>query len=204
VTERPEPTATGPSARLFVALPVPAEVRDGLEDVAEGLRERAPELRFTRPDGWHVTLAFLGTVGAERIDEVGRVVSEVALASPAIDLHLAGPGRFGNRALWVGIDDTPSGAVAELGQRLQVAIAAAGSPVQEQDVRPHLTLARGGRGRPVRARYLDDLAELLETAADPGGAPARAWVADEVQVWRSELGRGPARYHVVARAPLSR
>jgi RNA 2',3'-cyclic 3'-phosphodiesterase len=185
------------SARLFVALPVPPEVRQGLERVQERLRGRADDLRFTRPEGWHVTLAFLGDVAGERVDEVGRVVDGVAAGHGPIPLTLAGPGRFGNRVLWIAVEDEPAGTVAALGERLQVAIAAAGLPVQEQPVRPHLTLARGGRGRPVRERYLDDLAEELDAATLPD-----SWVAEEAQVWRSELGRGPARYHVVSRTLL--
>jgi RNA 2',3'-cyclic 3'-phosphodiesterase len=203
------------SARLFVALPVPPAVRRGLEQVRARLRERTPDLRFTRPEGWHVTLAFLGSVPAARIDEVGVVVrAGVADAAGVIGLRVAGPGRFGRHVLWVGVADDPPGAVAALGDRLQAAIAAAGLPVQRQEVRPHLTLARGGRGRPVRARHLDDLAEALDAVVGSGDAAVRvggtgsgeaagaAWLADEVQVWRSELGRGPARYHLVTRVPL--
>jgi RNA 2',3'-cyclic 3'-phosphodiesterase len=184
-------------ARLFVALPVPPDVRRGLERVQERLRGRADDLRFTRPEGWHVTLAFLGDVAGERIEEVGRVVDEVATGHGSIPLVLAGPGRFGSKVLWVAVADEPAGTVAALGERLQVAIAAAGLPVQQQPVRPHLTLARGGRGRPVRDRYLDDLAEDLAAVRFPAG-----WVADEAQVWRSELGRGPARYDVVSSTSL--
>jgi RNA 2',3'-cyclic 3'-phosphodiesterase len=232
VTGPVAPEGTGGPARLFVALPVPATVRRGLEQVREHLRERAPDLRFTRPEGWHVTLAFLGSVPAASIDEVGRVV-RVAVEEAAahhgapgahptagagdggrssgavgpIGLRLAGPGRFGRHVLWVAVEDDPPGAVAELGKGIQAAIAAAELPVQRQDVHPHLTLARGGRGRPVRQRHLDDLAGELAAAAGRGGDDRDdgddvAWVADEVQVWRSELGRGPARYHVVTSVPL--
>jgi RNA 2',3'-cyclic 3'-phosphodiesterase len=237
VTAPATPKGSAGSARLFVALPVPATVRRGLERVRERLLERDPDLRFTRPEGWHVTLAFLGSVPAARMDEVGRVVrAAVADASAGaeacagaeagagmeagaggggagsgtsagvgpIGLRLAGPGRFGRHVLWVGMDDDPPGAVAALGDRLQAAIAAAELPVQRQDVRPHLTLARGGRGRPVRTRHLDDLAEALDAVVGSGSGDGDdvGWVADEVQVWRSELGRGPARYHLITDVPL--
>jgi RNA 2',3'-cyclic 3'-phosphodiesterase len=207
VTGPVAPEGTGGPARLFVALPVPATVRRGLEQARQRLRERATDLRFTRPDGWHVTLAFLGSVPAACIDEVGRVVRGAVAAGRSsagagpIGLRLAGPGRFGRNVLWVAVVDDPPGAVAGLGERIQAAIAAAELPVRRQDVHPHLTLARGGRGRPVGQRHLDDLAEEL-AAAGRGGDDDVAWVADEVQVWRSELGRGPARYHVVTSVPL--
>ena len=47
--------------RLFVAVPVPDAVRDHVLDAVGDLRgdER---LAWTRPDGWHATLAFVGEV----------------------------------------------------------------------------------------------------------------------------------------------
>ncbi|MGH3783890.1 MAG: 2'-5' RNA ligase family protein [Pseudonocardiaceae bacterium] len=50
--------------RLFVALTPPDEVVEALRVCTHELRECAPELRWTRPEQWHVTLAFLGEVGS--------------------------------------------------------------------------------------------------------------------------------------------
>jgi RNA 2',3'-cyclic 3'-phosphodiesterase len=191
--------AAAETARLFVALPLPGAVRDGLEPLVAALRGRADELSWTRPEGWHLTLAFLGRVELPRSDEVVAAVEEAVTGVPPLRLRLGEPGRFGPRVLWIAVGEDPDGALVSLGERIQVAIAAAGLPVERRPVRPHLTLARGGRGRSVRDRYLDDLAELL------GRAPAVAgsvWVADDVQLWRSRLGRGPARYDALARIPL--
>jgi RNA 2',3'-cyclic 3'-phosphodiesterase len=198
VSDAADQQGAGATARLFVALPVPGPVRRHLERVQQLLRGGAPELRFTRSDGVHVTLAFLGDVDVGRLDEVGDVVAAAAAGEGPISLELGEPGRFGNRVLWIEVADDPAGAVAALGERIQVAITATGLPIQRQPVRPHLTLARGGRGRPVRDRYLADLRAVLGEVevTDP------RWVADEVQVWRSELGRGPARYHVETSVPL--
>jgi RNA 2',3'-cyclic 3'-phosphodiesterase len=213
----PPPTSgedRGPSARRFVAVPVAPTVRAGLEPVVGRVRARADELSWTRAEGWHLTLAFLGRVeddrlgevvaavqaGVEEVGEGGRVggvggVGEVA----APRLALRAPGRFGPRVLWVGVAEDPDGWLRSLGARIQVAIAAAGLPVERRPVRPHLTLARGGRGRPVRDRHLDALREALAEAPEVAGS---SWEVDEVQVWRTELTRGPARYHVEAAVPL--
>jgi RNA 2',3'-cyclic 3'-phosphodiesterase len=203
--------------RLFVAVEVPPAVRRWLQPVQEALVAGAPELRPTRPDGWHLTLAFLGMVDADRVDEVGGVLREVVRGSGGgrdgtVGLSLGAPGRFGSGVVWVGVDDDPWGWLAELGERVQGALAARDLPVTPQPVRPHVTLARGGRGRPVRARHLEVVeAALTEAtgawrraggAARAGGDPASSWEVDEVQLWRSHLGRGPARYEVVAAVPL--
>jgi RNA 2',3'-cyclic 3'-phosphodiesterase len=205
-----------PSARRFVAVPVPPAVRAGLDPVVGRVRAQADELSWTRAEGWHLTLAFLGRVEDERFEEVvagvrlgveaarGRddIVAGEDTAPPR--LALAGPGRFGPRVLWVDVVEDPDGWLRTLGEHLQVAIAAAGLPVERRPVRPHLTLARGGRGRPVQDRHLRALGAALEGGSDVVG-PAwagRGWVVDEVQVWRTELTRGPARYHVEATVPL--
>jgi RNA 2',3'-cyclic 3'-phosphodiesterase len=208
----------GPSARRFVAVPVAPAVRAGLEPVVGRGRAHADELSWTRAEGWHLTLAFLGRVEDARLGEVvtavqagvGEVgaVGRVGGAGSGADvggvgvprLVLRAPGRFGPRVLWVGVAEDPDGWLRALGARVQVAIAAAGLPVERRPVRPHLTLARGGRGRPVRDRHLEAMREALAEAPEVAGS---SWEVAEVQVWRTELTRGPARYHVEAAVPLT-
>jgi RNA 2',3'-cyclic 3'-phosphodiesterase len=211
----------GPSARRFVAVPVAPAVRAGLEPVVGRVRAHADELSWTRAEGWHLTLAFLGRVEDDRLGEVvaavqagvgevaaGGEAGRVAGAGSSEDVGgvraprvvLRAPGRFGPRVLWVGVAEDPDGWLRALGARIQVAIAAAGLPVERRPVRPHLTLARGGRGRPVRERHLEALQEALAETPEVAGS---SWGVDEAQVWRTELTRGPARYHVEAVVPLT-
>jgi RNA 2',3'-cyclic 3'-phosphodiesterase len=192
-----------PSARRFVAVSVAPAVGAALEPVVGRVRGRADELSWTRAAGWHLTLAFLGRVEDDRLGEVVAAVQtgvEAARGAEARRLALGEPGRFGPRVLWVDVVEDPDGWLRTLGEHVQVAIAGAGLPVERRPVRPHLTLARGGRGRPVRDRHLDALREALAGAPEVAGS---SWVVDEVQVWRTELTRGPARYHVEATIPLA-
>ena len=52
--------------RAFLALEVPAAVKTQLAAAQEELRRELPRARWTRPDGWHLTLKFLGEVAAPR------------------------------------------------------------------------------------------------------------------------------------------
>ena len=97
------------------------------------------------------------------------------------------------RVLWVGIQ---AGA-AQLGgltARLSVELQRLGWPPDDRPFAPHLTLARtdGVAGAGEHARRLVDLAEDLRLN----------WVADRLVLYRSVLGRGPARYEAVAEAEL--
>jgi 2'-5' RNA ligase len=48
--------------RLFVAIVPPPDVLAELADAVAPLRTARPQLRWTGPDDWHLTLAFLGNV----------------------------------------------------------------------------------------------------------------------------------------------
>lgn len=48
--------------RLFVAIEIPAGVRDGVDAAVEPLGRVAPAVRCVGPGAYHLTLAFLGWV----------------------------------------------------------------------------------------------------------------------------------------------
>lgn len=181
--------------RLFVGVAVPAAVREQLATVTAPLAAELPQLRFTPPGGWHLTLAFLGEVAADRVGEVRALVAGLAAGQQPVPLTLGHAGRFGTRALWLGVDDRPPGTLAQLGERLQAGLAAAQLPVQLRPVVAHLRLARSGRG-PVDAAAVTH----LEQHATP--VRGLAWTAGQLTVWRSHLGSGPPRYEVVAAPAL--
>lgn len=189
------PDATPP--RLFVALPVPERVADALAAWLAVWRagpgaDLCGTLRWTRPEGWHLTLAFLGATPHHLVDAVVDQVRDAVAARPLPDrLSLDRPGRFGGRVLWLGVRDEPSGAVAELGATVQERLVANGLPVARQPVRAHLTLARARGGRRVT--------DAAVAALSGEELPRDAWRPDAVHVMASELGQGPARYHTAAR-----
>jgi len=57
--------------RAFLALEVPAAIKERLAAAQENLRRELPRARWTRPDGWHLTLKFLGEVAAPALDGLG-------------------------------------------------------------------------------------------------------------------------------------
>jgi 2'-5' RNA ligase len=87
-------------------------------------------------------------------------------------------------------DLSPCGALASVASALEAAAREIGFEPESRPFRAHLTLARAEReGRPV--------------APAPGGAAiARDVRADEVVLFRSELGPGGARYSRIAVFPL--
>lgn len=184
--------------RLFVALDVPERVRDVMDAAVRPHRDD-DRVSWTRPSGWHVTLAFVGEVGRDDVDgdpieEVQAATargSRVAGMSGPVGLRTVGLERLGRGALAFELSDDPAGAVEVLGTAIQAALDEAGLPVHTRAVRPHLTLARARRRRSVPSGLVD--------AVD---VPEVAWTVDAAHVVESVLGKGPATYLTRASVPL--
>lgn len=75
-----------PRARLFVALELPDEVREGI--VAWGREALSdPALRPVAPESLHITLAFLGYRPEKEIEAIAAVVRESAAPAPWVELR---------------------------------------------------------------------------------------------------------------------
>ncbi len=169
--------------RLFVAVSPSA---DALADLAEGLAaaqtlDAAGALRWSRPETWHLTLAFLGEVPDEdlptlraRLERAGRRHAEHAVA-------FRGAGRFDGRVLWVGLDGARS-ELRALAQSVQAAVRRSGIAVEDRPYRPHLTVAR--------AASPSDLRPYVEALRGYSGP---AWPVRSYALMRSQLGQGPGR-----------
>ena len=90
--------------RAFLALEVPAAVKERLAAAQENLQRELPRARWTRPDGWHLTLKFLGEVAAPALD--GLAADAVsALSTDGVRLMETGNGAAVLEGLSVEVDD---------------------------------------------------------------------------------------------------
>ncbi len=181
--------------RLFVALAPPGEAIEELSACTAALRELAPDVRWTRPEQWHVTLAFLGEVGDGDVDELARRLNRAAARHPPLSLALGGGGRFGHQVLWTRVQDDGDG-LRRLAGSVRAAARRTGLLVEQRPYRPHLTLAR--------ADAAADLRPLVERLASWQGLP---WVATRLYLVRSRLAAGPggsALHQPIAGRPLAR
>ena len=186
--------------RLFVAVVPPPEALGHLGAAVTEARAReaavlgAEALRWSRPDTWHLTLAFLGEVADRLVPELERRLRRGAARHPAADVALTGAGRFDGRVLWIGFSGEVTG-LKRLAASVQAASRRAGAGVDERPLRPHITLAR--------ARDPLDLRPAVAALAGYAGPP---WTAHEIVLVRSRLGGGPGRtalHEEVGRHPLA-
>jgi 2'-5' RNA ligase len=191
--------------RVFVGLDIPREVCDRLARFMDGLRNFAPDVRWVRPESFHVTLKFIGEQKAEQVETLKRELAAVT-ATP-FEVAFRGYGFFPNprnpRVFWVGIhaDDSLPGLAAAV----DLAVSRTGIPREANAFRPHLTLSRSGSGSP-RPRPGDHpsgklarLAEKLSALPEPDFG---AMTAREFFLYLSELHPSGARYTKLQAFPL--
>jgi 2'-5' RNA ligase len=134
--------------RLFVALEIPAAVRDNLAAQVKQLRDLSAQVadkrpRWVRSENLHVTLKFIGEVAPAKIDGIRGVLSNIRSSAP-VDLQFRGLGFFPDekhpRVLWAGLN--PSANFSSLAGDIDRAIGTLGIARETRAFIPHLTLAR--------------------------------------------------------------
>jgi 2'-5' RNA ligase len=175
--------------RTFVALEIAEEMRARITSLQDELRDRVPEVRWTRPEGIHLTLRFLGSTTLGQVERLKPTLAEAAGACPAAEVAVAGLGTFpprgAPRVLWLGLSmPEPFLALQAACERAAVAV---GFPREERPFRAHLTL---GRWR--------DRARRPELPATDLGATR----VDALVHYRSKPGPGGSVYTPLARFPL--
>jgi 2'-5' RNA ligase len=104
--------------RTFIAIEIPEETKKAMAEVQARLKDSGAEANWTRPEGIHLTLKFLGEVPEENAGEIAAALAQAVEGRGRFRLTVAGTGVFPNeknpRVVWVGISEssTSSGASA--------------------------------------------------------------------------------------------
>jgi 2'-5' RNA ligase len=184
--------------RMFAAVIPPQVVIEELEEFVGPRREVSP-FRWTRPEQWHLTLAFAEHVPDRTYDELLVRLAGAARKRRSVEARIAGGGAFPHpgkaKVLYAAIE-TDTEELARLAEGARNAVSTSGAEVDGRRFRPHLTLAR--MNRPVEATKW---VRLLDTYR---GQP---WQVEEIALVASYLGEGPrraARHEVVETFSLGR
>lgn len=167
--------------RLFVAIPIPDDLRQRLLAISSGVRGA----RWVRPEGMHVTLFFAGDTEREQASDLDAELEAIKI--PPFELSCRGLGYFerGSRinAIWAGIE--ASDTLTYLHDRVETAAVKAGFERENRKYKPHITLARLTHGR------VDDIGPWIETHDHLSAPP---FTVDRFTLYRSHLSREGAMY----------
>jgi 2'-5' RNA ligase len=193
----------GKPLRLFIAIELSPEVKQGISRLQGNLKQRLPPrvVRWTNPEGIHLTLKFLGDTSPDKVQAVTQGILAAAAGFEPFELRVAGFGCFPNprraRVLWVGVPDVPK-ALAGVQRAIDLQMARLDYARETRPFSPHLTLGRvNDRASPDERRALADLLERTEVGG-LGVVPVQ-----EIVLFQSELRPEGAVYTALARAKLT-
>jgi len=184
--------------RVFLAIELPQEIKDLIEDIKEKLMPALKGIRWTRPEGMHLTLKFFGDVSRDDVVRVSEIVGRNVMNIAPMVLDVGLPGGFPSlkkpRVLWLGVGgDTQRLAAlhAEIGGDLEEC----GFPGEKRAFKPHLTL---GRAR-SRGGIISGAEEVITKTGELG---THRFDTREFILFESELKPGGAVYTKLARFPF--
>ncbi|HET7590509.1 MAG TPA: RNA 2',3'-cyclic phosphodiesterase [Solirubrobacterales bacterium] len=188
-----------PRARLFVALDLPEDLRDGI--VAWGKRElRDPALRVAPRESLHITLAFLGYLPEREIERLEEVVARLESPAPTIELGDPVAKPSFRRARLFALPADSDGAIALQAELEGELVAQRLYKPEQRPFWPHVTVARvksGGKGSRRPTQVSEPPRGLLRGLMQPE-------LCRRVSLYRSELNPQGARYVPLAQVELSK
>jgi len=180
--------------RAFIAIDLPETIRTALRGKQAALRTALPGAAWTRPEGIHLTLKFLGEIPDAKVREVSESLKTLGRFD-AFSVAVRGLGFFPDtrrpRVFWAGVDAPPD--LGQLAERVEGAMSKIGFGREDRAFRPHLTLARFRMPRPQPA------AETL--LARQGTEELGSFEVSEYFLFESRLLPQGAEYRKVERFP---
>jgi 2'-5' RNA ligase len=186
-----------PRARLFVALDLPDELREG---IVEWGREALvdPALRPVAPEFLHVTLAFLGNRPEGEIEEIAAVMREGAGPAPWVELLEVEQRPPRGRARLYALPVLSPGTEALQAGVAQGLVEGGFFKPEKRPFWPHVTVAR------VRPEGWGSKRPAV-VSESPGKLPeglSEARICRRMTLYRSEFKPTGARYVPLAQAEL--
>lgn len=184
--------------RIFIALDIPAEVRDRLSQYVERVRPWATDARWARIESLHVTLKFIGEVSDAKVAEIKAALAPIKAQPFQVEFKEIGffPNPRSARVFWAGV--SASDALPQLASTIETAVEKLGIPREKRAYHAHLTLARAPEGGSSRYCFRL-LQERLSSEAPPQFG---TMFAQEFFLYQSQIMRGGARYTKLQRFPL--
>ncbi len=183
--------------RAFIAIEIPEKNKNEISEVQRGLKGSGVDASWTRAEGMHLTLKFLGEVFETKVLEIMNALTNAVRSPAGFRINVAGIGAFPDRknarVVWAGI----AGDVEKLAM-LQVAVeeamAGLGFEREKRTFTPHLTL---GRIKHIHAR--DCWLKSLDGIKD---LELPAFEVHAVSLMKSELKPAGAVYTEMGRVEL--
>lgn len=125
--------------RLFIAINFDNKTKENILGVQRRLKGKGRG-SFTRPDNLHLTLAFLGEVPEEMVDELKLLMDELEVPKLNLSFSNVGCFRSDSELWWIGLEYNK--ALSDLQRKLIKRLKEAGFKPDDKMFKPHITLSR--------------------------------------------------------------
>lgn len=188
--------------RLFIAVEIPAEVRQNIYKETQNFRKGVDFLvRWVPVENMHLTLKFLGDVSPSNVEFLKQMLRNEAEAVSCFSLHLTGLGAFPTsrrpRVIYIGIQ-APA-ALDALQRGIEAGCRRLGYDSEERPFSAHLTLGRVKQN--VGAADQQKIRRAIESTQVDLLGTARV---DSVHLYKSELHPSGSVYTKLYSAPLKK
>lgn len=168
--------------RIFIAVNIPEEVKDGIEALQRDLKRARADVKWVGRDNLHITMKFIGDASEDKPGVIRDALERSLKQFGSFKTSLKGAGAFPNpaspRVVWIGAGEG-AGRLKELAGRIEDCLAEAGFDRDERGFTAHLTL---GRTRSGENREL-----LSKRIAGNSGAEAGYFEVKSVDIMQSVL-----------------
>lgn len=131
--------------RSFLAIKLDDLLIQDANGFVTKIQSHYPQFRFIPPNNWHLTLHFLGSISAQEVDTLIKVLPEMASKMKPFSISLKGlggfPGEKKSRILWIGVSDKTN-RLMHLKETLDQVLIKMKFPIETRPYHPHITIAR--------------------------------------------------------------
>jgi len=181
-----------PLTRSFIAVAIPEGIKNQLSGLQSKLKRAGAEVKWTRPQGIHITLRFLGYMTGPELEKVKEALAETAKSFAPFEVEVKGSGTFPERkrprVVWVGLSKGDP-ELTGLFQKLEQELVKRDLGEADRPFKGHLTLGRVKTGK--------NLNMLVEYLAREGDQSFGAFEAKSICLVKSQLHPEGAVYTVL-------
>jgi len=138
--------------RTFLAAEIPFGVKNAIRSIQEQLDHRIQGIRWTKPEGMHLTLKFFGNISESDIPCISGVVEKETSVTTPVTLIARSIGTFPGpsrpRVLWMGLEGETDG-LYKLNEAIESNLEQCGFKKDLRSFNPHLTLGRAKAQRGI-------------------------------------------------------
>ena len=168
---------------------MPEELKAKISGIQDKLKTAGVDASWTRQEGMHLTLKFLGETDDKRIPEIEKALNMAVDGIAPFLLSVSGTGVFPDmrrpRVVWIGLNEDGSNLI-RLQKGVEEELRKIGFQSEDRRFTPHITLGR------IRSnKNMDKLLKLVEEekSSELGG-----FNVSEVHLIKSELKPSGAVY----------